>query len=104
MLWLAAGLALPVVVPAAEPGPIVFEGFGLADFAGSGSIAAELERLGAARAPRAGRSLRPSWAPVVRCWLRSGIHASAGQQRRLRGTGSPLLSAPHASRRWAWSG
>jgi hypothetical protein len=48
MLCLAAGLALPAVAPAAEPGPVVFEGFGLADFTAGGSIAAELDRLEAA--------------------------------------------------------
>jgi len=28
---------------------------------------------------------------LTRCWLRSAIHGCAGQQRRLRGTGSPEL-------------
>jgi hypothetical protein len=46
MLWLAVGMPLPSVVMAAAP--VVFEGFGLADFEGGGSIAAELERLEAA--------------------------------------------------------
>jgi len=43
MLWLAVGIVLPAAAPAA--GPIVFDGFGLVDFEGNGSIAAELERL-----------------------------------------------------------
>jgi len=41
--------------------------------------------------PVAGRSLRPSWASLARCWLRSAIHGCARQQRRLPGTGSPSL-------------
>jgi len=42
--------------------------------------------------PVAGRSLRPSWASLTRCCLRSGIRAFACQQRRLPGTGSPSLA------------
>jgi hypothetical protein len=39
--------------------------------------------------PIAGRSLRPSWASLARCFLRFAILAARRKQRRLRGTGSP---------------
>ena len=39
--------------------------------------------------PVAGHSLRPSRPSLVRSCLRSGIHASAGQRRRLSGHGHP---------------
>ena len=39
--------------------------------------------------PVAGHSLRPSRPALVRSCLRSGIHASAGQRRRLSGHGHP---------------
>jgi hypothetical protein len=52
-------------------------------------------RRGTARGcpcPIAGRSLRPSWAPLSRRRLRSGIHACAGRLRRLLGHGQPLAA------------
>ena len=45
--------------------------------------------VGVARTVSPGRSLRPSWAPFTRSCLRSGIHASACQLRRLDGTDNP---------------
>ena len=42
--------------------------------------------------PVAGHSLRPSRPSLVRSCLRSGIHASAGQRRRLSGHGHPDLN------------
>jgi hypothetical protein len=41
--------------------------------------------------PVAGRSLRPSWASLARCFLRFAILAARRKQRRLRGTGGPEL-------------
>lgn len=49
MVAVAAAACRPVVVPAADPPPVVFEGFGLADFQGAGSIAAALRQLDAER-------------------------------------------------------
>ena len=41
--------------------------------------------------PLAGRSLRASYPPLARCFLRYAILASRKKQRRLPGTGSPSL-------------
>ena len=94
----ATGLSSAPVCPESRPAvrPRASSTLGLV-FKPTGRKAAGSCRCAARGCPRpvAGRSLRPSWAPLTRCCLRSGIHACAGQQRRLPGHGHPLASSLH---------
>jgi len=64
-------------------------GLGAAHASSPAAPAASCVRARGCLTPSPGRSLRPSWPPLARCWPRFGILPALGHQRRLRGTGNP---------------